>query len=64
MLVTDGPFNEFDLILCRNVMIYFNRRLQDRVHHLLYDSLANFGVLGLARKDLSANLPLLEELDL
>lgn len=50
-LVTDGPFNEFNLILCRNVLIYFNRRLQDRVHHLLYDSLANFGVLGLGARE-------------
>ena len=50
-LVTDGPFNEFNLILCRNVMIYFNRRLQDRVHCLLYDSLARFGLLGLGSKE-------------
>jgi chemotaxis protein methyltransferase CheR len=50
-LVTDGPFNEFTLILCRNVLIYFNRRLQDRVHRLLYDSLANSGVLGVGAKE-------------
>jgi chemotaxis protein methyltransferase CheR len=50
-LVTDGPFNEFNLILCRNVLIYFNRRLQNRVHNLLYDSLANFGVLGLGTRE-------------
>jgi chemotaxis protein methyltransferase CheR len=50
-LVTDGPFNEFSLILCRNVLIYFNRTLQDRVHRLLYDSLANFGVLGVGAKE-------------
>jgi chemotaxis protein methyltransferase CheR len=50
-LVTDGPFNEFSLILCRNVLIYFNRALQDRVHRLLYDSLANFGVLGVGAKE-------------
>jgi chemotaxis protein methyltransferase CheR len=56
-LVTDGAFNEFNLILCRNVMIYFNRRLQDRVHRLLYESLANFGVLGLgARETLALTL--------
>jgi chemotaxis protein methyltransferase CheR len=34
-----------------NVLIYFNRRLQDRVHHLLHDSLANFGVLGLGARE-------------
>ncbi|MBI5524346.1 MAG: protein-glutamate O-methyltransferase CheR [Desulfarculus sp.] len=48
-LVSDGSFNEFNLILCRNVMIYFNPKLQERVHHLLYDSLAMGGVLGLGR---------------
>jgi chemotaxis protein methyltransferase CheR len=57
-LVTDGPFNEFHLILCRNVMIYFNRQLQDRVHHLLYDSLANFGMLGLGAKETLSFTPL------
>jgi chemotaxis protein methyltransferase CheR len=50
-LVTDGPFNEFNVILCRNVMIYFNRALQDRVHKLLYDSLTIFGVLGIGMKE-------------
>lgn len=39
-LVTDSSFNEFNVILCRNVMIYFNKQLQDHVHHLLYDSLS------------------------
>lgn len=48
-LVSDGSFNEFHVILCRNVMIYFNRELQARVHRLLYDSLAAGGVLGLGR---------------
>ena len=57
-LVMDGPFNQFDLLLCRNVMIYFNRRLQDRVHRLLYDSLANFGVLGLGAKETLSLTPL------
>ncbi|MBI3071191.1 MAG: protein-glutamate O-methyltransferase CheR [Deltaproteobacteria bacterium] len=50
-LVTDGSFNEFDVILCRNVMIYFNKSLQDRVHRLLYESLAPRGVLGLGQKE-------------
>lgn len=48
-LVSDGSFNEFHVIVCRNVMIYFNRELQARVHRLLYDSLAIGGVLGLGR---------------
>ncbi len=50
-LATDGPFNEFNLILCRNVMIYFNRSLQARVHHLFYDSLIMFGFLVLGRQE-------------
>lgn len=50
-LVTDASFNEFDLILCRNVLIYFNTRLQERVHRLLYDSLAQDGLLVLGRQE-------------
>lgn len=50
-LATDGSFNEFQVILCRNVMIYFNRDLQARVHNLLYDSLSIFGVFGLGNKE-------------
>lgn len=50
-LVTDSSFNEFHVILCRNVMIYFNRALQGRVHNLFYDSLAVSGVLGLGSKE-------------
>lgn len=48
-LVTDGSFNEFQVIFCRNVMIYFNAQLQARTHQLIYDSLAMFGYLGLGR---------------
>jgi chemotaxis protein methyltransferase CheR len=50
-LVTDSSFNEFNVILCRNVLIYFNHALTDRVHHLLYESLAVFGFLGLGNKE-------------
>jgi len=50
-LATDGSFNEFQVILCRNVMIYFNKDLQTRVHNLLYDSLSMFGVFGLGNKE-------------
>lgn len=48
-LASDASFNEFDVVLCRNVMIYFNRRLQDQVHQLIYDSLTVGGILGLGR---------------
>jgi chemotaxis protein methyltransferase CheR len=50
-LVSDRSFNEFQVIVCRNVMIYFDRELQDRVHSLFADSLAHLGVLGLGRKE-------------
>ena len=50
-LATDASFNEFHVILCRNVMIYFNMKLQAHVHHLLHDSLVMFGVLGLGAKE-------------
>jgi chemotaxis protein methyltransferase CheR len=50
-LVSDRSFNEFNVIVCRNVMIYFDRALQDRVHRLFYDSLVMFGVLALGAKE-------------
>jgi chemotaxis protein methyltransferase CheR len=50
-LVTDRSFNEFHVIFCRNVMIYFSRTLQDDVHRLFYDSLTRFGVLALGRRE-------------
>ena len=46
-LVSDGPFNEFTVVLCRNVMIYFTRPLQERALDLLHASLVPFGLLGL-----------------
>jgi chemotaxis protein methyltransferase CheR len=50
-LATDGSFNEFHVILCRNVMIYFNKVLQERVHNLIYESLSMFGIFGLGNKE-------------
>lgn len=50
-LATDSSFNEFNVILCRNVLIYFDQILQKRVHQLLYDSLGVFGILGLGRQE-------------
>src|SRR5688500_14800320 len=46
-LATDASFNEFSAVLCRNVLIYFEPPLQERVHRLLYESLKRFGILGL-----------------
>ncbi|WP_199243020.1 protein-glutamate O-methyltransferase CheR [Vitiosangium sp. GDMCC 1.1324] len=48
-LVSDGTFNEFNVILCRNVLIYFGPQLQERVHRLLHQSLRRFGILALGR---------------
>ncbi|WP_246469582.1 CheR family methyltransferase [Cohnella nanjingensis] len=50
-LVTDRSFNEFQIIFCRNVMIYFNAALRERVHGLLYESLAPGGFLILGGKE-------------
>src|SRR5829696_2159610 len=50
-LVTDRSFAEFNIILCRNVLIYFDKALQERVHGLFYGSLAKFGVLVLGSKE-------------
>jgi chemotaxis protein methyltransferase CheR len=65
-LAQEGSFNEFHVILCRNVLIYFDRSLQNRVHRLFYDSLARFGTLCLGNKEsirFSAYESSYEELD-
>lgn len=50
-LVSDRSFNEFDLILCRNVLIYFDKDLQERVLKLFDDSLGLLGYLALGTKE-------------
>jgi chemotaxis protein methyltransferase CheR len=50
-LVTDRSFAECTVILCRNVLIYFDRELQHRVHKLFYESLPVYGYLGLGSKE-------------
>src|SRR5881275_147559 len=50
-LVTDSSFNHFNVIFCRNVLIYFNNTLQDRVQRLFRDSMEMFGILGLGKKE-------------
>jgi chemotaxis protein methyltransferase CheR len=65
-LVSDRSFNEFNVIVCRNVMIYFDRALQDRVHRLFHESLMPLGVLGLGHKEsisFSPHADAYEELD-
>lgn len=50
-LVTDGVFTEANLIVCRNVLIYFNRELQDKVLKLFNESLVTGGFLALGTKE-------------
>ncbi|MCD7107960.1 protein-glutamate O-methyltransferase CheR [Rhizobium sp. DKSPLA3] len=50
-LVTDAVFGEMNLISCRNVLIYFDRSLQDRALGLFKDSLPRKGFLGLGAKE-------------
>lgn len=50
-LVTDQSFNEFHMILCRNVLIYFNIGLQNKVQKIFFDSLSTGGILGLGHRE-------------
>src|SRR5207248_197724 len=56
-LASDHSFNEFHLIVCRNVMIYFDQSLQATFHALFYDSLVRFGLLALGHKESIAFSP-------
>jgi chemotaxis protein methyltransferase CheR len=50
-LATDSVFAEVQLVLCRNVLIYFNRELQDRAIGLFKDALCRHGFLGIGSKE-------------
>jgi chemotaxis protein methyltransferase CheR len=50
-LAVDGPFHRFQVILCRNVLIYFNEALAARIHRLFYESLETPGFLGLGSRE-------------
>jgi chemotaxis protein methyltransferase CheR len=50
-LVCDSVFNEFQLVICRNVLLYFDETLRRRAHDLFYSSLSNFGILVLGKKE-------------
>ena len=50
-LVTDGSFNDFHLIVCANVLIYFRPNLQERAHRLFYDSLVRGGYLAVGKRE-------------
>jgi chemotaxis protein methyltransferase CheR len=65
-LTADKSFNEFQLILCRNVIMYFNHNLQNKVLNLFYESLCDFGFLCLGDKEsllFSSKKYLFEEID-
>ncbi|MEO6818867.1 MAG: protein-glutamate O-methyltransferase CheR [Ginsengibacter sp.] len=57
-LVSDFSFNEFQLILCRNVLIYFDKELQSNVFELFDNSLENLGYLALGSKESLAFSPI------
>jgi len=50
-LVSDSMFNEFQLIVCRNVLLYFDETLRDRAHKLFHSSLSPLGTLVLGKKE-------------
>jgi chemotaxis protein methyltransferase CheR len=50
-LAADKSFNEFQLIICRNVLMYFNHSLQNMVLNLFYESLCDFGFVGVGDKE-------------
>lgn len=50
-LVTDGVFSEVHLVVCRNVLIYFNRTLQQKIFNTFYESLCPGGFLWLGSKE-------------
>jgi len=50
-LATDSVFAEVQLVSCRNVLIYFNRKLQDRAVGLFHEALCRKGILGIGAKE-------------
>lgn len=50
-LATDSVFSETQFVSCRNVLIYFNKKLQDRAFGLFHDSLCHRGFLALGSKE-------------
>ncbi len=50
-VASDSAFNEFQLIMCRNVMIYFDQELRARVHGLFHESLCRHGILALGLRE-------------
>ncbi len=63
-LSTDSVFSEMHLISCRNVLIYFERKLQDKVFHLFNDSLVRGGFLTLGSKETLTFSPIFREYEI
>ena len=62
-LVTDAVFSEVNLVVCRNVLIYFNRELQNKIFQTFYDSLCDGGFLWLGSKESLRLSPLAEKFE-
>ena len=60
-LVSDHSFNEFQLIVCRNVLIYFDKDLQSKVFNLFDESLDSLGFLALGSKETLRFSPIIEK---
>ncbi|HKV38281.1 MAG TPA: CheR family methyltransferase [Blastocatellia bacterium] len=56
-LATDGSFNEFQVIVCRDVLTSFSKTLRERVDSLIYDSLGRFGILALGSTESLESMP-------
>lgn len=50
-LASDASFNEFNLVVCRNVVSRYDDPLRERAHRLVHESLARFGILALGKKE-------------
>jgi chemotaxis protein methyltransferase CheR len=62
-LISDGSFNEFNVIVCRNVMIYFGNELRDRALGLLESSLVRFGYLCVGKKEALQHTPVVQHFE-
>ena len=56
-LATDSSFNEFSAVFCRHPLRFFERKIRNRAHLLLHESLSSFGILGLTQGDTLENAP-------
>jgi chemotaxis protein methyltransferase CheR len=59
-LVCDAAFNEFHLIVCRNVLLYFDQLLRQRALDLFHSSLIGLGMLVLGKKESLEYTPLVD----